>query len=135
MNPKIQSLIAKILLQSPVAPSRINFFQSCFQQSNQSQISSAGKHEFKMQQIYYTKINVLVLHDCCSKQRQKPSTQMNKKLTYVLLRLKKCWRSTKARVERNMMVVHMVPRVHRHPAFTEKAGSKYSTHSVNLKHS
>lgn len=80
MNPKIQSLIAKILLQSPVAPSRINFFQSCFQQSNQSQISSAGKHEFKMQQIYYTKINVLVLHDCCSKQRQKPSTQMNKKI-------------------------------------------------------
>lgn len=61
---------------------------------------------------------------------------MNKKfITYVLLRLKKCWRSTKARVERNMMVVHMIPRVHHHPAFTEKAGSKYSTHSVNLKHS
>lgn len=28
MNPKIQSLIAKILLQSPVVPSRINFFFS-----------------------------------------------------------------------------------------------------------
>lgn len=48
--------------------------------------------------------------------------------TYVLTRLKKCWRSTKAKVERTMMVVHIVPRAHR-PADKETAGSTWSSHS------
>lgn len=54
--------------------------------------------------------------------------------TYVLTRPKKCWRSTKARVERTMMVVHIVPRAH-HPAGKETAGSTWSSHSESTHHS
>lgn len=54
--------------------------------------------------------------------------------TYVLTRLKKRWRSTKARVERTMMVVHIVPRAH-HPAGKETAGSTWSSHSEATHHS
>lgn len=48
--------------------------------------------------------------------------------TYVLTRLMKCWRSTRARVERTMMVVHILPRAHR-PAAKETAGSTWTIHS------
>lgn len=49
------------------------------------------------------------------------------KETYVFTLLKKCWRSTRARVERTMMVVHIAPRVH-HPAAGEAAGSTWAQH-------
>lgn len=46
----------------------------------------------------------------------------------------KCWRSTRARVERSMMVVHMVPRAH-HPAAKETARSTWTMHGESTHHS
>lgn len=54
--------------------------------------------------------------------------------TYVLTRLMKRWRSTRARVERTMMVVHIVPRA-QNSAAKETAGSTRSSHSESTHHS
>lgn len=64
---------------------------------------------------------------CLHKQQQQP---------YILTGLKKCCRSTRARVERTMMVVHIVSRA-QHPAATETTGSTqtsqcFVSHSLSL---
>lgn len=75
--------------------------------------------------IYYGRIKNVhewLVKPCPAKKKVNTTT------TYVLTRLIKRWRRTRARVESTMMVVHMVPKTH-HPAARQTAGSPWSTHN------
>lgn len=69
--------------------------------------------------VCYIPQNILIYDNKTTKEREYITWQKllhkQQQQPYILTGLKKCWRSTRARVERTMMVVHIVSRA-QHPA-------------------